>query len=281
MSTEIRFFKEPLVHFIALGAALFALHRAVAPPAPSRTIAVTPAVLAGLRQEQARRTGATPAEADVPAILERWIDDEVKYREALALGLDRGDVIVRRRLLQKMDFLLGARTPVAPDDQELSRYKDQHQARYRDSSRRSLVQVFVASERHGERAAAVAGELRARLVAGADPSGLGDPFLGGRELRERTQKELASSCGEPFAEGVFESEVGVWSTPIASPFGLHLVKVTSLTPGRAPPLREVRDAVVRDWLEEKRAAATMSALLELRGRYDVRVEGGAPALAAR
>src|SRR5262245_9650785 len=137
--------REPVLHFAVLGAAIFAVYRAVAPPArPTTTIVLTEAMVDGLRQDYLRRTGTPPSPEEATALIDRFVDSEVLYREALALGLDRGDIIVRRRLVQKMEFLTEGLEPIdAPTDRELQAYLDAHAARYAQPARVALTHVFV------------------------------------------------------------------------------------------------------------------------------------------
>ena len=115
-----RWLKEPLLHFAVLGAALVGLHRWVAPPSLGRQIVLSAPLIHGLRQDHLRRNGALPTASEEAALVQRYIDNEVLYREALALGLDRGDIIVRRRLVQKMEFLTEGLEPLPRADRRAS-----------------------------------------------------------------------------------------------------------------------------------------------------------------
>lgn len=274
MSRIVRWLKEPLLHFAILGAALVALHRWVAPPSLGRQIVLSASVINGLRQDHLRRNGALPTASEEAALIQRYIDNEVLYREALALGLDRGDIIVRRRLVQKMEFLTEGLEPLpAPSDGELQAYLDAHAAHYAVEDRVTLTQVFAGTERHGAAAGQVADQWRAQLLAGTDPSMLGDPFLRGRAFTMVSQRDLAGIFGDAFAAQVMWLPAGTWSAPITSSYGVHLVRVDAHVPGHHPALAEVRAAVSRDWYEEHRADADRAALARLRQRYDVRIDG--------
>lgn len=275
-----RLAREPLLHFLVLGAAVLALYRAVAPAEPGRRIVLSEDALRGLRQEHLRRTGAPPTPEEEKALIDRYVDNEVLYREALALGLDRGDIIVRRRLIQKMEFLNeSAGSEAEPTDRELEAWIDAHPERYALAERVALTHVFAASDRHGDELAAFAARLREQLARGADPTSLGDPFLRGRAFALSSERELAGVFGAGFAHSVISLPVGTWSEPIRSSFGLHLVRIDERRPGERPPLADVRGAVRRDLLDARRETASRRALDELRKRYDVRIEGPAPAAA--
>jgi len=280
-----RWWREPLVHFVLLGAVVFSVNHWVAPPRPGNRIVVSEAILRGLRQEHLRQNGALPTAEEEAALIQRFVDNEILYREAMAQGLDRGDIIVRRRLVQKMEFVLEGEEPVpAPSDTELHAYLQGHAERYAVAQRVALMHVFVSTDQHGPDAERIAAELRSQLAAGADPSTLGDPFLRGRVFPLRTERELAGVFGGPFAAQVMALPAGEWSGPLRSSYGLHLVRVTDRSAARQPALQEVRTAVLRDWEEEHRAAANAQALARLRQRYEVTVEGaegGSRGLSAR
>jgi len=269
-----RWLREPLVHFVLLGGVLFAVHQSVAPPRATNRIIVSDAIVRGLRQEHLRQNGSLPTPAEEAALIQRFVDNEILYREAVAQGLDRGDLIVRRRLVQKMEFVLEGEEPIAePADAELQAYLDAHVDRYAVAERVALTHIFVSTDQHGAAAERVAGDLRQQLAAGADPSALGDPFLRGRDFPLRTERDLAGIFGAPFAAQVMALPPGDWSAPLRSSYGLHLVRVTEHTAGRQPSLNEARSAVFRDWQEERRGVANVAALARLRQRYEVSVEG--------
>ena len=265
--------REPLVHFAVLGAALFALHAAVARP-PKERIEVTADFVDALRAEQRERTGRAPDDAATRGLVERYVDEEVLYREALALGLDRGDVIVRRRLVQKMELLARARVP-EPSDAELAAHLAAHADRYRPADSVSFRHVFVSRDRHGDAAPAKAEALLAALRGGDDPTSLGDPFVAGASFTRRTRSALDATFGASFAEGALAAPISTWSGPIASAYGLHLVHVTARDGGGSPDLTSVRARVREDLLTERRETAVRAEIDRLRDRYAVLVEGAA------
>jgi peptidyl-prolyl cis-trans isomerase C len=273
-SSKLGWRRDPLVHFALLGAALFALHGWLAPPPrDAATIVVSRPLLDGLRREHLQRTGSSPTGEEEAALIDRYVDSEILYREALAQGLDRGDIIVRRRLVQKMEFVLETLAPLPePTEAELQEFLDTHAERYELAARATLSHVFVSSERHGNAAEGLAAALRARLVAGEEASVLGEPFLHGRRLGGRTPSEIAAVFGQGFAEHVARLRLDEWSLPIESSYGFHVVRVTERVPRRRPPLDEIRSLVQRDWEVERRTALTRSALQRLRNRYEILAE---------
>jgi hypothetical protein len=264
-----RWLREPLLHFVVLGVGVFAVHRWVAAP-PAQRIVLSRTVLDGLRQEHVRRTGSAPSPEDEAALIRHYVDTEILYREALAQGLDRGDVIVRRRLVQKMEFVLEGLEPIPePTDAELEAHRDAHAERYAVPARVALTHVFVAADRHGADAERMASTLRERLLAGAEPQRLGDPFLHGQQIAQRTERELAGIFGAPFATAVQRVAVGEWVGPLRSAYGLHLVRVDGRTEGRTPPLNEIRETLAQDWREERRADANRVAIERVRQGYEI------------
>ena len=230
--------------------------------------------IAGMRDDFRRRTGRMPSATDEQSLIDAYAGDEILVREALGLGLDRGDVVVRRRLIQKMEALIENTEPVpAPTDAELEEFVAAHPERYASPARVTFTHVFVSAQRAGEGAAAEAAGLRAQLDQGADPATLGDPFLRGRELRLHSQGELAGIFGAGFATAVMQLPEGTWSSPIASSFGVHLVRVTETRPGSAPTLASMRQRVEREWRDDRRQRLNREARSRLRARYAVRVEG--------
>jgi len=274
-----RFLREPLVHFVVLGALIFGITEWRARDRGDATVIVLgPDELAGLHADFERRTGQPPTPHDEQALIDRFVDDEMLYREALALGLDRGDVIVRRRLLQKMEFLLDARADLdPPTTEDLRALRDAHPDRYREPARCDLEHVFVDATRHGDQAPALATEIGATLAAGADPARLGDPFLRGRRLRAQSRRDLARIFGAGFAAAVESLPVGTWSAPVESSYGLHLVRVLGRTSSRLPDVEELEATLRLDWLESRRADVRRRALGDLRERYTVEIAREPPA----
>jgi hypothetical protein len=266
-----RWLREPLLHFAIGGALLFWLYDRVAEPhAASDRIVVSAELVSALRADHQRRTGKPPSAAEEQALIDRHVEQELLYREALALGLDRGDIIVRRRLVQKMEMILeAAPAPREPSDVDLQTYLDTHAARYAQPQRLSLTHVFASTQRWGADAKAHAAQLRADLLAGADPTQLGDPFVHGGRLNGRAPAELASLFGPDFAGALAPLPLGIWSEPLPSAYGQHVVRIDSRTAGSVPALGEVRGRVREDWLQAQREAAREAGLQRLRARYTV------------
>jgi hypothetical protein len=264
--------REPLFHFAALGAALFVAYAALAPaePAAPRHIVVTSARVEQLAAAFGQIWQRPPTEAELADQIDEFVREEVFYREALAMGLDRDDAIVRRRMRQKLAYLAEDLSGAAdPSDDELRRTLAAHPERYRREPRLALHQIAV--RRDGADAAQRARSLLARLRAG-DDTVRGDPTLLPDALPLSSRSAIAAVFGDDFAGRVFGLAPGSWSGPIESGVALHLVRVDAREEARDASLDEVRSAVRRDWIEAHRKEADDAFYRKLRARYDVTVE---------
>ena len=271
-----RWLREPLLHFLLLGAALFALHRLVAPPpGDSDAILIAAPFVDALREDHRQRTGRPPTPQEEQGLVARFVDEEILYREARALGLDRGDVIVRRRLAQKMESLLGAEALVEPSDADLAAFAAAHPGELAAPPRRSLEQVFFDRGRRGATVENAAREALAALQRGGAAHELGDPFLRGRSFVERPRQELVQIFGPELVATVEAAPADTWVGPLASPYGLHLVRIRG--PAQAVIADGVRREEVREaWLAARRPAEREESLARLRERYRITIAGPPP-----
>jgi hypothetical protein len=264
-----RLLREPALHFAVAGAALFALHALVRKPASSR-IVVDRAVVLGLREQHARLLGAAPSPAQERELVERWIDEEVLAREAAALGLDRGDPIVRGRLAQKMRFLQADLAPPAePADAELRAFLAAHPRR--EPALLTVGHVYVSRGRDPA-------PLLAALRRGQEVRG--DAFLVGPLLEDRTEEQLGALFGGEAARAIVAVPEGTWSA-VASPYGTHLVQVRRRIPGHDARLEEVREQVREALLAARREEADRALVQRLRGKYRIEVDAPAAPLEAQ
>lgn len=267
--------REPLLHFLVIGLLLFVVDALRAAPVAEAEgeppILVSADFVRSVEAELAR-TGTASAEA-VRSAIDRYVEEEALVREARRLGLDQGDLVVRRRLVQKMEFLLGDRAVAEePTEAELQAWLAAHEDRYRQPPRVSFQHVWFSRDKRGDQAEA---DARAALASGA-PEGAGDPFLLGAAFERQSQIDVARRLGATFATRIFTAPTGEWTGPLPSSYGQHLVRVTAVEPGRAATLAEVRNRVLGDLREERRAAAEREARRALRERYQVVVQGAAP-----
>lgn len=271
-----RLLSEPLLHFLVLGVLLFILYGRRGPTLAGEPETVV--VAAGDVENLAltfERTWQRPATAEeLKGLVDDFVREEILSREAVRLGLDRNDTVIRRRLSQKMEFVAeDLAATIEPTEEELEARVAAHPEEYREEARTSFRHVFLGEER-GERLEADATELLARLRAigpEADVSALGDRLLLPGEFRLETRARLAAQLGEEFAAALDGAPVGAWSGPLPSAYGLHLVLVTERAGGGLPPLAEIRDGVRRDVLAERRARMQREFLDALLARYRVEV----------
>jgi hypothetical protein len=274
MKLPTRWLREPLLHFMLLGAAIFAVFQLFGPKSePQGSIVVTQGMIDGQIASFSRTWLRPPTKEEVDELIRQYVREEVYYREGLALGLDRDDTVIRRRLQQKLEFVAEAQGMAAqPSDDDLRAYLDRHGDVYRRDPRVSFVHVFLSVERRGERAAQDATQLLVALQAGNDPAALGDPTMLERQFEDAPIRDIAAQFGDGFASAVGRLPVGEWQGPIRSSYGIHAVLVGARTEGQSPSLDDVRDTVRRDWLNEQRIAANEKFYQSLLQRYAVTIE---------
>jgi PPIC-type PPIASE domain len=277
-----KFFREPLVHFLLIGAGLFLLFGwrggpASLPAGPSGP----PSAKIVVPQDEIDQTIATftrtwqrlPTEEETKGLVEDLVRNEIYYREALAIGLDRNDDVIRRRMRQKMEFILEDITAqVEPTDEDLNAFMKKHPDSYLVDPEIAFRHVYVNAARRGKDAGADALEILARLNAGSDPDAVGDPILLDTEIRLSPLWDIKKQFGEEFSRNLLGLKSGKWEGPVRSGYGLHLVLVTKRVGGRLPELKEVRELVKRDWTFARQIELKDAAYAKLRERYVVTVE---------
>jgi parvulin-like peptidyl-prolyl isomerase len=277
-------------HFVLLGALLFVLDTRwlpTAPPAARRPVTVATAdqiddellFHEALAQAIDRRD---PIVRQRLVALARYLgladaaDDAALEREARALGLQRSDPTVRRHLIEMMR-LTAARIgpPDLPDEAALRAYYAAHAERFTRPARSTLTHVYLSRDRHGDgvarAAASLLAELRAHAVSPEAAAALGDPFARGAHVSDASSAQLARSFGPEFAAAIDELPERVWSGPVASPYGLHLVFVEARRGPELESFASARNRVIHELLRERGAEHLRAALAALRARYDVRI----------
>lgn len=263
----MRVLREPLLHFFVLGAIVFAVFSVmgdeVSEVAPDR-VEVTPAVRAALARQFEQTWKRAPTASEISALVDGHVDQEILVREAVLLGLDRDDAIVRQRLVLKMQFLLeaGAAT-TEPDDALLAAFLQDNAAEYAQPAQLSFEQVLV------RRASSDAETVLAALQAGEDVAALGAPTLLPPALEDAAPRAVDSVFGEGFFEQLAALSGAGWVGPVTSGYGTHLVRVTEYAPARARSLDEVREAVTRDWIAATTAEGARQRMEALRARYEI------------
>lgn len=274
-----RFWRFPLLHFVVLGAVLFGLYSLYGDKreVQSKEIVVSAQqveLLASLWEKQWRRP---PMPEELDGLVQSFIREEVLYREALAMGLDRDDTVVRRRLAQKIEFLAqDLATRGEPGEQELRTFFEEHPEIFEEPGRITFSHVYINVDEHGNESFEVAAEVLERLRAGDDPDSLGDRFMLQRDYLRKSPAEVARHFGSQFAEEVFEIEPGEWQGPVQSGYGLHLVLVEGQEEPYLPSLEDVRAEVRDEFLSFRRREVDELFYNRLREGYEIVVEEPAP-----
>ncbi|MFT5470221.1 MAG: hypothetical protein ACI8UO_005346 [Verrucomicrobiales bacterium] len=269
--------KEPLVHFLLLGAGLFLAYSLVSGPEQRSESAIVVSVgkIEHLSSIFARTWQRSPTRGELEGLVAEFVHDEAAYREGVAAGLDRDDVIVRRRIRQKLEFIAEDLTGQAPaTEDELAAYLASHPDEFREDPRFSFRQIYLNGERRGSVLAEDAQELLSRLNRdpGADSRELGDRLLLEYANAGVAQRDVAAQFGHDFAEAIGEIDPGRWHGPIESGFGVHLVIVDERVEGGLPELSKVRDSVRREWDNVRRETAKEQFYEEMLGRYEVLIQ---------
>lgn len=270
-----RLLREPLLQFLALGAVLFALYGLAGKRngEVAERIVVSASRIANLSDGFARTWRRQPSELELQGLIEDYVRDEVLYREGRAAGLDRDDVIIRRRVRQKMEFL--ADDIPEPSEEQLAAFLASNPDRFRTEDQLTFRQIFLSASRRAstiESDSKQAASILARADGLVDATGLGDPFLLGEEFRDVSPTKATSIFGEKFAKQVFATEKGRWQGPISSGFGQHFVFVSERVSGILPSLDDVRPTVRREWANARRLEAEQKLYASLRERYEIVVE---------
>lgn len=270
--------REPLLHFLLLGALLFAVdawRRPAERTSAGGEIVVSEARVRTLAQNFARTWQRPPTREELDGLVEAHVREEVMVREALALGLDRDDAIIRRRLQQKVEFVSDqAAALTAPTDAELEAYLAKNADAFRREPRVTFMQVYLDPGKRGAALQADAARLRERLAANAiDADKAGDALMLLEARYEGVpQGEVARLFGAQFADEIVKQPPGAWGGPLRSGYGAHLVKVEALTPAGMPSLAEVRPLVEREWTNAKRRELAQDWYATLRAKYKVSVQ---------
>lgn len=269
--------KEPLVHFLILGALVFAVYSVIGPDAPGDDeIVVTRGQQDHLVAAFTRTWRRPPTQQEFNGIVDDWIREEIAYRESRELGLDTNDTIIRRRLRQKFEVLAEDIVSMeAPSTEELTAWLEANQSDYTSEPVYTLRQVYFNADQRGtatdQDAEAALLLLRTDSTL-TNPEDLGDPItLRHRFVGER-ESEIGAIFGRQFVDGLADIEPGRWTGPILSGYGMHLVLIEDFTPGGPLSLEEAEAQVRRDWDNDRRKRAIDTLYERLRAEYDISIE---------
>ncbi|MBY5518320.1 peptidyl-prolyl cis-trans isomerase [Rhizobium leguminosarum] len=273
-----RFLGEPLLHFVVVGVVLFGAYRLLT-PAPEEHVDQQ---RIDLTKDDVRQLAVTwlaqgrppPTPDEMRSLMDQKITEEILFREAVSLGLDRDDEIIKRRLAQKMDFLAADLARLdEPNNAQLKEWYSKRQDRFAVSPHLSFRHLYFSFDKHGETTREVAAAAIA-LVSGRPEdspavASVADPFMFRNYYGDATPEQMAKEFGPDFARALFDLKPGSWQGPVQSGYGWHLIWVDSIEPGRVPAFEEVAPAVKSAWLNERYAEVKSNALKEMRSRYVV------------
>jgi PPIC-type PPIASE domain len=277
-----RLLREPLVHFAAIGAAIFIAYRVVAPPAIEQAeIVVTADRVASLTaQFRSTHDGRPPRDIELKAAIDAYVRDEMLYREGLALGLDRGDPVVRSRVRQKADILTSDALGAEPTERDLQVYLEQHRSEFDIPARVSFEQVYFDPAKHRDDLAPAVAAARAALAAGARVDLVGDRTLLPATMAEALPEDIRAAFGEEFRKQLTGIDADGWQGPLATTFGVHLVRITGRGQPTHPTLADARDVVTREWSRAHAATMKEEFYRRLAQHYTIRIDQPAVAQAA-
>lgn len=267
--------REPLTHFLLIGLGIFVLLGAFGEEANvgDRRIRLDEDQVRRLASQWSQTWQRPPSPAELDGLIRDHIKEEIYYREALRLGLDKNDMVVRRRLRAKMEFLATSETEnMVASDADLQAWLDRNPARYAPDPVYSLDQVFVTVSGGEAAAIARAKQLLGRLQAGAEPDALGDPISLPRTFDVASAFDINRQFGGEFTGALKSLPTGQWSGPVASGFGLHLVRIRNVVAPRKPKLAEVRQVIENDWRDATRESRENKAYQALLNGYKIEIE---------
>ena len=276
----MKLLREPLLHFMFVGAIIYLLYGVFAEPLPEaddKTIVVTAGEIEWMQTAWQKRWNRPPTAEEFDGLIQQYIKETVLYREALTMGLNQHDQVIRRRLAQKLEFLakdLVALTP--PTEEELSAYFDLHRERYQEPALYTFTQVFVDPDKRGDSTLDDAEVIKTSLIAQGDavedPGALGDDFMLQNYYPQKDLVEIQKQFGSGFTESLAKLSPGQWHGPVLSGYGVHLVYISSVSEPPAQVLADVRERVVQDWEMERGEELNDKFYASLREQYTVVIE---------
>jgi hypothetical protein len=268
----MRWLREPLVHFALGGALLFAVYALLERPAPATAaqVRIGPGEMKWLAATWQRQWGREPTPGELRVLVSNLVKEELLAREAREMRLDENDTIVRRRLAQKLEFMLQDTARLAePSEQELRRFHEASAEAFLTGPRVSFTQIYFRSERRSAAAATLP-----KLVGAtpAEAARLGDRLLVEAEFRDAEPQAVAAAFGPDFARAVFKLPPGAWHGPLESGYGVHLVRVEAAQPAQRRAFDEVRPLVLERWREQQQREAEARFLERLMAKYEVLID---------
>ena len=268
------FLREPLLHFLLIGSALFAAYNLQNEGiVENNRIVISEAEIDRLITLWEKKRQRLPTQSELQGLIEQQIREEVMYREAIAMGLDQNDSVVRRRLAQKVEFISADLAALAePGETELADYLATHGDTFELPARINFVQIYIDLNKHGDNAQAHANSLLDKLGQSGsdlDIETIGDSLMLDHQYEQLTEHDISRLFGKDFANNLFTLPVGSWQGPVLSGYGPHLVRIDNKTEARLPELETVRDKVRDEWLAQQRRIMDEAFYNGLRQRYEI------------
>lgn len=264
-----RLLREPLLYFFIVGAGLFLLSEQLGTD-DGRRIEVSEAERQRLSAQWQAQMGRPPTESELKALVEQWVREEIYYREARAMGLDEDDIIIRRRLAQKLTFLTeDLAAGRAPEQAELERHYQENAERYTEPERYSFSHRYYSRDRRETAERDARADLAVLTDGAADEPPDSDPFMLQRRYAQRSQREIGELFGREFAAALTEMPTDQWQGPIRSAYGWHLVMLEQRQPARELTFAEAADRVAADYRQQQRRQANEAFYTSLRERYEI------------
>lgn len=264
-----KFINEPLLHFLLIGATLFLLYTIVNPEnSNGKRIVVDDGRINHLSVMFEKTWNRRPSEQELKKIIDDYVLEEIYYRQALEMGIDKNDVMIRRRLRQKMEFFTAAATSmVKPEDAELEAYLQRNADKYKIDSRYSFEHIYISTDRSKTELTAKLKQVQKALHNGQLLSG--DISLLPKQVEKASASNVESMFGQNFTQKLDTLVLNEWSKPLKSGLGVHFVKLTERSPGTWPALQEVREQVIRDWMYQRTQKIRSDIERQMLDEYDV------------
>lgn len=261
--------REPLIHFLGGALLLFAFFWATGTDRdPSDyQISIDESDIDRLTTDWVRNFRRAPTREELDSLIDQEIAEEIYYREALRLGLDKDDPVIRRRLFTKLRFIDSENSEsLEPTDEILQQWMDENPGKYALSPLYDFEQVYL-----GQISAAAASDIVGQLKRGAQPETFRKPLSLPATVERVTSAEISREFGDRFAGQLEKLEPNIWSGPVSSGFGVHAVRITAKAPGKAAALDDVRHRVVNDWSAARQAVQKEAALSRYREQYEITI----------
>ncbi|MGO4834450.1 peptidyl-prolyl cis-trans isomerase, partial [Rhizobiaceae sp. 2RAB30] len=273
-----RLLHEPLVHFLVVGALLFGAYHFTRGETEtafdSQKIVLTEDDIRQLAVSWLAQGRPAPTTDQLRSLVDQRVTEEILFREAVAMGLDRDDQIIKRRLAQKMDFVAADLAAIdEPTKADLADWFSKNSDRFVLPPHLNFRHIYFSPDKHGggarEAAAAALASISGKVPGSPELASVGDPFMFRDYYGDSTPEQVAKEFGPVFAETLFQLEPKSWQGPIQSGYGWHLVWIDSVEPGRVPAFEEVEMNVKSAWLDDRYREVKQTALEEMRSRYEV------------